>query len=115
LKDRDIRDYLQDILEAITDIENFVASMTYQEFIKDKKKTLNTVIRSIEIIGEASKQLPNHLKAKYPELPWKEITGMRDKLIHAYFGMDTETIWETIKHNIPELKKTIQKIKKDQE
>lgn len=88
--------------------------MTYEEFIKDKK-TLNAVIRSIEIIGEASKQLPNPLKAKYPELPWKEITGMRDKLIHAYFGMDTETIWETIKHNIPGLKQTIQKIKKDQE
>jgi uncharacterized protein with HEPN domain len=114
LRDRDIRDYLQDILDAITDIENFVAIMTYEEFVKDKK-TLNAVIRSIEIIGEASKKLPNPLKAKYPELPWKEITGMRDKLIHAYFGMDTETIWETIKHNIPGLKQTIQKIKNDQE
>ena len=114
MRDRDIRDYLQDIIEAITDIEDFVANMTYEEFIKDKK-TLNAVIRSIEIIGEASKQLPNTLKAKYAELPWKEITGMRDKLIHAYFGMDTETIWETIKHNIPGLKGSIQKIKKDQE
>ena len=114
MRDRDIRDYLQDILEAIIDIENFVDNMTYEEFIKDKK-TLNAVIRSIEIIGEASKQLPDPLKTKYPELPWKEITGMRDKLIHAYFGMDTETIWETIKHNIPGLKQTIQKIKKDQE
>jgi uncharacterized protein with HEPN domain len=114
LKSRDIRDYLQDISEAITDIENFVANMTYKEFVKDKK-TLNAVVRSIEIIGEASKKLPAPLKAKYAELPWKEITGMRDKLIHAYFGMDTETIWQTIKHNIPLLKKTIQEIQKDQE
>ena len=114
MRDRDIRDYLQDILEAIIDIENFVDNMTYEEFIKDKK-TLKAVIRSIEIIGEASKQLPDPLKAKYPELPWKEISGMRDKLIHAYFGMDTETICETIKHNIPGLEQTIQKIKKDQE
>jgi uncharacterized protein with HEPN domain len=114
LKARDIRDYLKDILDATTDIENFVANMTYEEFIKDRK-TLNAVVRSIEIIGEASKQLPDSLKAKYPELPWKEITGMRNKLIHAYFGMDTETIWETIKHNIPALKQTIKKIEKDQE
>jgi uncharacterized protein with HEPN domain len=101
-------------LDATTDIENFVANITYEEFIKDRK-TLNAVVRSIEIIGEASKQLPDSLKAKYPELPWKEITGMRNKLIHAYFGIDTETIWETIKHNIPALKQTIQKNKKDQE
>jgi uncharacterized protein with HEPN domain len=114
LKRRDIRDYLQDILEAITDIENFVANMAYEEFVKDRK-TLNAVVRSIEIIGEASKKLPDPLKAKYNGLPWKEITGMRDKLIHAYFGMDTETIWQTIKHNIQPLKQTIQTIQKDQE
>ena len=85
-----------------------------QQFIKDRK-TLNPVVRSIEIIGEASKNLPGPLKTKYAELPWKEISGMRDKLIHAYFGMDPETIWQTIKHNIPRLKQTIQKIEKDQE
>jgi len=113
LKDRDIRDYLKDILDSITDIENFVGNMTYEEFIKDRK-TLNAVVRSIEIIGEASKKLPDAIKTKYAELPWKEITGMRDKLIHAYFGMDTETIWQTVKHNIPTLKQTIQKIEKDQ-
>ncbi len=114
MKRRDIRDYLQDILEAITDIEDFVANMTYEEFLKDRK-TVNAVVRSIEIIGEASKKLPDAIKSKYPDLPWKEITGMRDKLINAYFGMDTETIWQTIKHNIPPLKQTIQIIKKDQE
>jgi uncharacterized protein with HEPN domain len=101
-------------LEAINDIENFVANITYEEFIKDRK-TLNAVVRSIEIIGEASKNLPDSLKIKYAELPWKEIASMRDKLIHAYFGMDTETIWQTIKHNIPGLKQTIQKIEKDQD
>ena len=111
MKDRDIRDYLKDILDAITDIENFVGNMTYEEFIKDRK-TLNAVVRSIEIIGEASKKLPDSLKAKYAELPWKEITGMRDKLIHAYFSMDTKTIWQTVKHNIPGLKQTIQEHKK---
>ena len=114
MKRRDLRDYLQDILDAVNDIERFVADMSYEQFIKDKK-TLNAVVRSIEVIGEASKRLPLSLKAKNSELPWKEITGMRDKLIHAYFGMDTETIWKTVKENIPQLKQTIKKMAKDQE
>jgi uncharacterized protein with HEPN domain len=88
--------------------------MTYEQFSHDRK-TLNAVVRSIEIIGEAAKQLPDTLKARYTELPWREITGMRDKLIHAYFGMDTETLWQTIKENIPPLKQTIQRMQKDQE
>jgi uncharacterized protein with HEPN domain len=79
------------------------------------KKTLNAVVRSIEVIGEASKRLPESLKVKNNELPWREITGMRDKLIHAYFGLDTETIWKTVKENIPQLKQTIKKMAKDQE
>ena len=114
MKSRDLRDYLQDILDAVNDIERFVADMSYEQFIKDKK-TLNAVVRSIEVIGEASKRLPLSLKAKNSELPWREITGMRDKLIHAYFGMDTETIWKTVKENIPQLKQTIKKMAKDQE
>jgi len=114
MKRRDLRDYLQDILDAVDDVESFVGNLTYEEFIHDRK-TLNAVIRSIEVIGEASKKLPDALKAKYSELPWREITGMRDKLIHAYFGMDTETIWKTVKENIPPLKKSIQKMLKDQE
>jgi uncharacterized protein with HEPN domain len=114
MKRRDLRDYLLDIIDSIDDIENFTENLTYEQFVKDRK-TLNAVVRSIEIIGEAAKQLPNEVKAKYNTLPWKEITGMRDKLIHAYFGMDTETIWETVHKNIPTLKQTIQKLLKDQE
>ena len=114
MKRRDLRDYLQDILDAVNDVERFIADMSYEQFIKDKK-TLNAVVRSIEVIGEASKSLPESLKAKNSELPWREISGMRDKLIHAYFGMDTETIWKTVKENIPQLKQTIKKMAKDQE
>ncbi len=114
MKNRDLRDYLQDILDAIGDIEDFTENLTYEQFIKDWNM-LNAVVRSIEVIGEASKQLPDALKAKYNTLPWREITGMRDKLIHAYFGMDTETIWQTVQENIPPLKQTIQKILKNQE
>ena len=114
MKTRDYRDYLQDILDAVNDIESFVESMTYEEFIKDRK-TLNAVVRSIEIIGEASKNIPEAMKAKYKELPWKQMTGMRDKLIHAYFGVDVETLWKAVKDDIPPLKKAIQKMLKDLE
>ena len=94
--------------------KGFVGDMSYEQFIKDRK-TLNAVVRSIEVIGEASKRLPESIKVKNSELPWREITGMRDKLIHAYFGMDTETIWKTVKENIPQLKQTIKKMLEDQE
>ena len=114
MKARDYRDYLQDILDAVNDIESFVDNMTYEEFIKDRK-TLNAVVRSIEIIGEASKNIPETMKAKHKELPWKQMTGMRDKLIHAYFGVDVETLWKAVKENIPPLKQSIQQMLKDLE
>jgi uncharacterized protein with HEPN domain len=114
MKSRDYKDYLQDILDAADDVENFVDNLTYGEFIKDRK-TLNAVIRSIEIIGEATKHIPETIRAKYEQVPWKQMAGMRDKLIHAYTGIDTETIWKAAKENIPQLKTTIQKTQKQQE
>jgi uncharacterized protein with HEPN domain len=88
--------------------------MTYEQFIRDRK-TLNAVVRSIEVIGEASKNIPESIRAKYKELPWKQMAGMRDKLIHGYFGIDTETIYKAAKTNIPQLKEPIQKMLKEQE
>ena len=83
---RDVRLFLYDILEAISKIENYTKGMSYDEFIHDEK-TIDAVIRNLEIIGEAAKNIPEDAKNKYPEIPWKEIAGMRDKLIHAYFGV----------------------------
>lgn len=74
---------------------------------------MHAVVRNIEIIGEASKNIPDSLKAKYKELPWKKMTGMRDKLIHDYAGVDVEILWKAVKENIPPLKKSIQKILED--
>jgi uncharacterized protein with HEPN domain len=108
----DAGDYLKDILNAVDEIQSFTADMTYDEFIKDKR-TLNAVTRSIEIIGEASKNIPDLIKAEYPALPGKQMAGMRNKLVHAYFGIDTETLWEASKNNIPSLKVPIEKIIKE--
>jgi uncharacterized protein with HEPN domain len=71
------------------------------------------VVRSIEIIGEATKSIPQPMKAKHKELPWKQMAGMRHKLIHAYFGVDVETLWKAVKENIPTLKQSIQQMLKD--
>jgi uncharacterized protein with HEPN domain len=109
-----VYDYLRDILNAVDEVESFVKGMDFEEFVKDRK-TLNAVVRSIEIIGEASKHIPASLREKYAELPWKEITGMRDKLIHGYFGMDYETIWKAAKEDVPSLKKVVRRMLKEQE
>jgi len=112
IKDSSI--FIEHIVENITDIESFVNNVDKDKFLKDKEKQ-NAVIRSLEIIGEAVKNLPQNITAKYPNIPWKEIAGTRDKITHHYFGLDLELIWKTIKENIPELKQEILKIKKDLE
>ena len=109
MKQRIYLDYLEDIAQAIYDIEIFVGNLTYKEFITDRKTSL-AVIRSLEIMGEASKKIPSSIRNKYPSIQWKRISGMRDKLIHEYFGVDNEILWQVIKKDIPVLKKKIMKI-----
>lgn len=105
--------YLKDILDAISDIEVFIGNINESEFYKNKEKKY-AVVRALEIIGEASKNLSKELRAKHKGIPWKEIAGMRDKLIHWYFGIKWELVWETVKNKIPELKNHILKISAEQ-
>ncbi len=105
---RTYRDYILDILSSIQEIEDFSEGMSLEEFVKDKK-TVNAVIRSLEVMGEAVKKIPSKIRDKYSEIPWKYIAGMRDKLIHEYHGVDLEIIWEVIEKKFhlsnPNLKK----------
>lgn len=108
--ERDYRDYLQDIIDAISDIGNFIEGMTFDDF-KNDRKTVNAVIRSIEVIGEATKKIPDSVRDKNPSIPWKNMAGMRDKMIHEYFGVDLEILWKTATEDVPPLKSSIKELK----
>ena len=109
---RTYKDYILDAITSIQEIEEFTKGMRFETFVKDKK-TINAVIRSLEVMGEALKKIPLELKEKYPEIPWKYITGMRDKLIHEYHGVDLEIVWEVIKREIPPLKPKFEELLKE--
>ncbi|MFP4655470.1 MAG: DUF86 domain-containing protein [Methanohalobium sp.] len=106
---RDAITYLQDILDAANKVENFTSRYTYDQFLRDDK-TQYAVMMAVEIIGEATKNIPQHIKDKYPSVPWKDISGMRDKIVHGYFSVDIEILWTTAKNNIPSLIPMIEQV-----
>ncbi|MHA1996002.1 MAG: HepT-like ribonuclease domain-containing protein [Candidatus Hodarchaeales archaeon] len=106
--------FLDDILKAISKINLYISDLTYDQFHKDIK-TVDAVIRNLEIIGEAVKHLPNDIIIKNPEINWRGATAMRDRLIHGYFGVDVSILWETVTTDLLELNRQIQKIWDEQE
>jgi uncharacterized protein with HEPN domain len=111
---RDALLYLDDILEAIQRIEEYSAHSDYGSFKQDKK-AVDAIVRNFEIMGEAVNKVPSVLRKKYPDIPWLEMMGMRNKLIHEYFGVDTQILWKTIKENVPQLKPQVRKMLQDLE
>ena len=105
--------FLNDILDAIEKIFNFIEGMDYEAFLIDEK-TREAVARKIEIIGEAAKNLPSEIREKYANIDWKGIIGMRIKLSHEYFGISWSMVWETIQKDLSQLKDDILKILNDE-
>ncbi len=110
--EREYLDYLYDLLDSIKKIEQFIQGLDFSTF-KNDDKTLYAVIRAIEILGEATKNIPSHIKNDYTNVPWREMAGMRDKLIHEYFGVNKEIVWKTARQEVPALKPLIEQIMSD--
>ena len=103
---RDDAAILQDIKEAIDRIMSYTSKMEYDDFLQDYK-TQDAVVRNIEILGEAAKLLSDETKRNYPNIPWQDIAGTRDKLIHDYFGVNIDIVWDIAKNEIPFLSKQL--------
>ncbi len=100
--EREYRDFIIDMIEAADMVASFIQGMNKEQFLADKK-TQFAVVRALEIIGEAAKKVPDSIRSRYPDLPWREISGMRDKLIHDYFGVNNEVVWKTAVEDVPEI------------
>ena len=106
---REYEDYLRDMLENAEKALTFVQGLDYDGFCKDDK-ALYAVIRALEIIGEAARQIPEKVRENNPETPWREIAGMRNKLTHEYFGVNTKVVWRTVHEDLPAIIPALRKI-----
>jgi len=100
---------LHDICQAIDRIEKYIKSLSLDTFSEDQK-TVDAVVRNLEIIGEAANRLPDEFKEKYSEIEWHKVVGLRHRIVHEYFGIDLEIIWQILRKDLPELKDKIKQI-----
>lgn len=111
---RDYKLFIKDLLECINKIEDFVNEMSFDEFMKDEK-TKSAVVREIEVMGEAVKNIPSSIRERYKDIPWNQMAKTRDKIIHFYFGVDYEIVWRVIRERLPKIKPSLKKMLKEME
>ncbi len=109
---RDYTDYLRDMLDSIEKIEVFTKGLSAEQFAGDEK-TIFAVIRALEVLGEASRKIPEAVKARYADVPWRDVAAIRNKLIHEYFGVSHAVVWRTIQDDLPRLKPVLAQALRD--
>ena len=108
-KNRREQDFLLDIEDAIRRILEYTASSTWDEYLRDYK-TQDAVVRNLEVIGEATKNLSEEFRNQHPDIPWRDMAGTRDRLTHHYFGINQEIVWQSVEHDLPGLKGQIEQV-----
>jgi uncharacterized protein with HEPN domain len=106
MTERPLSQVLQDILETIAYLDTFTDGVSLEEFEANPEK-LFAVVKALEIVGEAVKKIPDDIRAQYPQIPWKDVAGMRDILVHQYWRVDSRVVWSTVQTGIPILKTAI--------
>lgn len=109
---RDVGLFIEDILDSIKNIKDFAKGLNKDKFSKDNLRQ-SAIIRQLEIIGEAVKNIPDSFRGRYPKIPWKDISGFRDKLSHAYFGVNMERVWNIMELDLPRFEEEMRKIRID--
>ncbi len=104
--------FIDDIIEAMGSIVEYLNGLTYEEFSNDRMR-IDAVLRNVQIIGEAAKNTPDEIKERYPNVPWRRMVGLRNIVVHSYFGIDLETIWTIGKENIPDTMDLMVQIQKE--
>ena len=110
MPERSAQLYIQDIIDSIAIIVEYTKGMEYDDLIEDRK-TVDAVVRNLEIIGEAANQMSKKVKDQYVDIPWEKMVSMRNKVIHEYSGIDLQILWQTIKEDLPDLRERIKKVK----
>ena len=110
----EVLDHLGDIRDSAEKINRYTREMTYEEFVDDPK-TVDAVLRNFEVIGEAAKNVPDDIRQEYDDVPWAEMAGMRDKLIHGYATVELQIVWATIQEEVPGLKTQIESVRDELE
>lgn len=108
---RDWRFRIQDILECMDRIAEYTAGMSYEDFL-DNRLVIDAVVRNLEVVGEAARHIPDEVQTRFPDIPWVEMKGMRNILIHEYFGVSLEIVWKTVRDNLPPVESKLKEVLK---